>query len=364
MSNKPVKIALGISNTSWDGRFTEALDEKRAAGYPLSYDWLNLDRQDWLDRLKPYDMVIWKPYQMGVERSLYLKEKTYMLEKRLHKLVIPNYDSLWHFESKVAQSYLFAEEGIPTPATTVTFDHHEAEFKIAETNFPLVFKRGEGAGSQNVRLVTNRNAAMRLWAKAFCSQVYCEARQQGRRWYHIAPRAFWKRWFWEWLRHRLRRTDSVGYLYWQEFLDGNAADLRITVIGDRYAYGFWRNNRPNDFRASGSGRIDFDRAIPENCVLACMEISRRLNFDSMAYDILFRGDQFVIGEISYGYLDSAPYRASGHYEMRSDAKLAFVPGHVWPETLWIAWALQRWENRNGQSTSLGDPTENLQPGTS
>jgi hypothetical protein len=117
------------------------------------------------------------------------------------------------------------------------------------------------------------------------------------------------------------------------------------VIGDRYAYGFWRNNRPNDFRASGSGRIDYERAVPEECLRTCIEINRRLNFDSMAYDVLFKNGKMVIGEICYGYNDDAPYNASGHYELRSDGELAFVPGHVWPETLWVAWALQRWENR-------------------
>jgi glutathione synthase/RimK-type ligase-like ATP-grasp enzyme len=270
----------------------------------------------------------------------------YILDRHLGKVVVPNYDTIWHFDSKVPQSYLFAIENVPTPATTVTFDCHDAETKLAEAKFPLVFKTSQGWGSHNVRLVTNQRAANRLLAKAFCSQIYDDARSQGQSWHQMAARAFWKRSLWEYLWHRLRKTESVGYLYWQEFVEGNSADLRIAVIGDRYAYGFWRNNRPNDFRASGSGRLDFDRPIPEECVRACMAISRRLKFDSMAYDILFKEGQFVVGEISYGYLDSAPYRTSGHYELRADGGLDFVPGHVWPQALWVAWALERWEKRN------------------
>ena len=49
------------------------------------------------------------------------------------------------------------------------------------------------------------------------------------------------------------------YLLVQEFLPGNGFDTRITVIGNR-AFGFRRFNRPDDFRASGSGRIDWNPA--------------------------------------------------------------------------------------------------------
>ena len=61
----------------------------------------------------------------------------------------------------------------------------------------------------------------------------------------------------------------------------------------------------------------------------------------MAYDILFRGSQFVINEISYGYLDSAPYRTAGYYELDDQGELAFRDGHVWPQTLWVDWLLRR-----------------------
>ncbi|MCE5267802.1 MAG: hypothetical protein LLG00_07940 [Planctomycetaceae bacterium] len=346
MAKRPIRIALGVSDENvWNDRFAAALDEKRSAGYPLNYDRVNLNRRDWLERLTPYDAVIWKPYGMGVQQSILVKEKVYVLEKHLHKLVIPNVESTWHFESKVAQSYLFSIEGVPTPATTATFDYDEALEELRRATFPLVFKRGEGAGSGNVWLVKSRRTAEQLWAKAFCSQIYRDMTSRGHGRFSIAARSLCKRWFWEYFRQHFRRGDSPGYLYWQEFVANNSADLRIAVIGDRYAYGFWRNNRPDDFRASGSGRIDFERPIPEECVRFCMGISRRLNFDSMAYDLLFKDGKFVIGEISYGYVDSVPYRAAGHYELRPDETIEFVPGHVWPETLWVEWALQRWEGR-------------------
>ena len=107
------------------------------------------------------------------------------------------------------------------------------------------------------------------------------------------------------------------YVYWQQFIPGNEANLRITVIGDRFAYAFWRNDRVNDFRASGSGRIDFQRPVPEGPLRYCMELNRRLNFDSMAYDVLFEGDRFLVSEMSYAYVDSVLHDAPGHYRQRT-----------------------------------------------
>jgi hypothetical protein len=189
--------------------------------------------------------------------------------------------------------------------------------------------------------VRSAGRGLRSCAEAFCGQIYRETsmRYGSRR--KAVLHSLGQRWFWSFLRHYLAEREPSGCLYWQEYLPGNDADLRITVIGERYACGFWRRNREGDFRASGSGRIDLQRAIPEECLRYCLEMNRRLDFDSMAYDILFKDGKFVISEISYAYLDSVPQRAAGHYELRADGRLDFVPGHTWPQTLWVEWLLER-----------------------
>src|SRR6185503_17089802 len=60
-------------------------------------------------------------------------------------------------------------------------------------------------------------------------------------------------------RSRLARSTGLepntGYILLQEFLSNNKFDTRVTVIGNR-AFAYRRFNRPNDFRASGSGNFD------------------------------------------------------------------------------------------------------------
>jgi glutathione synthase/RimK-type ligase-like ATP-grasp enzyme len=342
-----LNIAVGVSDNEWHERFAAALDEQISRGESVRYDLVDLCRSDWIQRVGPYDAVLWKPTAMGIEAAAHYKEKTHFLEAYLGKMVVPNYNSIWHFESKVAQSYLFALADAPTPATTATFDHHEAERRVAEMTFPLVFKRSEGAGSRNVELVKSRPAAMRRFRQAFAQQIYRELRLKGGSLWRDAATAACRRWFWTFLWQCLTGQSAAGHLYWQEFLAGNDADLRIAVIGDRWAYGFWRRNRPNDFRASGSGRIDYDRTVPEEPLRLCLDLNRRFDFDSMAYDILRKGDRFVITEMSYAYLDVVPYRTAGYHRLHHDGRLEFVKEQVWPESLWAAWALEKWKRRRG-----------------
>lgn len=145
------------------------------------------------------------------------------------------------------------------------------------------------------------------------------------------------------LRMKIEGTPSLAnrpVVYWQEFVPGNSRDLRITIVGDKFAFGFWRNNRKGDFRASGSGSIDYNSPVPKEAIRYCLELSRIMNFDSMAYDLLFDSSDFLVSEMSYGYVDTAIHRAKGYFELLGD-DLVFVSQRTWPQELWSRWALER-----------------------
>ena len=46
-------------------------------------------------------------------------------------------------------------------------------------------------------------------------------------------------------------------------------------------------------------------------------------------------DIVVINEMSFAYVDTVLYKASGYYELEGDDLLIFRPGHVWPQELWV-----------------------------
>ena len=118
------------------------------------------------------------------------------------------------------------------------------------------------------------------------------------------------------------------YVYFQEFIPNNEYDTRVVVIGNR-AKAFRRFNRPNDFRASGSGNFDISPSqINIEIIKLAFKISKKMNFQCMAYDFLIKNNSPVVTEISYTFPDR-PYgtKLPGYW----DSNLNWVPQRNWPE---------------------------------
>lgn len=84
-------------------------------------------------------------------------------------------------------------------------------------------------------------------------------------------------------------------------MPGNNSDLRVIVIGSR-AFAVKRFVRENDFRASGSGAIEFSReAMDERCVALAFEVNKKLSAQVVAYDFVYdeAGNPLIV-EICYG----------------------------------------------------------------
>lgn len=253
-------------------------------------------------------------------------------------VVFPNARTCWHYDDKVAQKYLLEAIGAPLIPTWVFTDKVAATRWIAETVWPKVFKLRCGAGSTNVRLVRSREEAAELCRQAFgeglvavpgyTTDIRTRVRathdaREFRKKLARAPRLLLQ-------LHAEQRQSSRerGYVYFQEFLDGNAHDTRITIIGNR-AFGFVRANRPGDFRASGSGSIVYDpNGIDGRCTQIAFRVAERIGAQSLAFDFLFDSQgEPMIGEISYAFQSAAVHACAGYW----DHDGAWHAGHTWPE---------------------------------
>lgn len=125
-----------------------------------------------------------------------------------------------------------------------------------------------------------------------------------------------------------------GYVYFQDFLPGNNCDIRVIVIGDR-AFGIRRLVRPGDFRASGSGRITYEREdIDEHCVGLAFETATKLGGDCVALDFVFdQPGKPMILEVSYGFAAEGYDPCTGYW----DRDLNWHPGPFDPQ----GWMVQR-----------------------
>jgi hypothetical protein len=309
----------------------------------IEVKWVNLRYPDAIDQIKGSQGVMWHweylPHERQVAQSILHAIETY-----LHIPVFPDHNSCWHYDDKIAQFYIFQALNLPTPRTWVFWDREPACEWAQSAAYPKVFKLRTGSSSANVHLVNSAHEALQLIDLMFGPGTYPRGFRTVTRELDLLPRRRGK------LRTiasrskqslRLAITGSPfalserrwwqlekNYAYFQDFIPGNAGDTRITVIGKR-AFGLRRFNRPDDFRASGSKRLDFDpKQIRAECVRLAHQISAALCAQSMAYDFLInqRGEP-VLTEMSYTYVDWAVERCEGYW----DPELVWVPGHMWPE---------------------------------
>jgi hypothetical protein len=110
--------------------------------------------------------------------------------------------------------------------------------------------------------------------------------------------------------------------------------MRITIIGHR-AFAFRRFNRPGDFRASGSGRIDWNpESIDEDALRLAYKVARRLGAQTVAVDVLRRRGEPLIGELTLTYASWAVRDCPGHWTLDGtpkDGTLQWVDGSMRPE---------------------------------
>lgn len=303
----------------------------------ISYKTLNCLDPGIIRQAAGLDALLWH-WTLNDPRELICARHIAAALKETDIVMFPNLETCGHYDDKIAQKYLLEAIGAPLIPTWVFTDRALAEEWIHGAMWPKVFKLRCGAGSSNVKLVRSRDEAMQLCRQAFgrgfpaemvrmdAVQKYMQAgvktKDLPRRVWRLARKAFLKAFGPE------EFTRQRGYLYFQEFMPNNHFDTRVTIIGNR-AFAFARENRPGDFRASGSGRIVYEPdKIDPRCLQTAFQVAQRLCTQSLAFDFLFDPKGMpVIGEISYCYMAGAVHDCAGHW----DDQLNWHEGHVWPQ---------------------------------
>lgn len=322
---------------SFSERWEAALKARGARVKPV--DLLGLDP---LEQVRDCDGVMWHWPQYPHELRWAALPLLRVMETHLHLPVFPDMATCWHYDNKTAQRYLLEALRISHPRTWVFWRKADAMEWIQHASYPLVAKLSVGAGSTNVRLIRKVEEARRHVECSFSGAGIVAAPP----W----PRARGAR-SWAWLKRTAKRMavatayaaanrfppmpdqtfwmPQKNYVLFQEFLPDNPFDTRVTVIGNR-AFAYRRFNRPNDFRASGSGNFSIEPAqIDLRCIRSAFDAVRKLGSQSMAFDYLFRPgeEEPLVGEISYCYVDWMVEKCPGHW----DSELQWHEGCLWPE---------------------------------
>lgn len=239
------------------------------------------------------------------------------------KKVFPDYNTMWHFDDKVGQKYLLEAVNAPTVPTNVFYSKDEASEWINKTTFPKVFKLRKGAGSQNVRLVKTKTDAERL-----VNQAFGKGFRQYDGFSNLRER---------WRKYKLGKTNlkdvakgvirlgyttdfdkmvgpEKGYIYFQDFIPNNDHDIRVIVI-DSKAFAIKRMVRENDFRASGSGNILFEKKhFDSETIKLSFDLNDKLKSQCLVIDFVYKDSKPLIVEISYGFTKEPYYNCPGYWD--------------------------------------------------
>ena len=321
--------------SSFSDRWIEVCQQRK-----LAYTLIDPYSNDLIEQLKPLSAFLWNWAHFSPADMMLAPHLSYCCEK-LKIPCFPSINTVWTFDDKVAQKYVLESSGLPFVKSYVFYDREQAMQWARSTSYPKVFKLKCGAGSRNVKLVPNQGRAIDLIKTAFDKGFVASGGNVSDAVGKIREGKLGVGEFIQKLMRMPRTLNNIrrlnrlsprqaGYAYFQEFVPGNTHDTRVTVVGDR-AFAFRRAVRSGDFRASGSGQIDYDREqIDRNCIQTAFQLADYLDSQSLCVDFVHGPEMTgLIVEISYTYLPSAVYAAGGTW----NRELEFVPGATYAEDL-------------------------------
>lgn len=312
-----MKIAIHSHKDSFSERWIEY-----CITHNIDYKIVNCLDTDIISQLKDRDALMWHHQGTDYKDVLAAKNILFSLEHAGVK-VFPDFKSNWHFDDKIAQMYLLQAIDAPLVPSYVFYDKVSAINWVLHTNFPKVFKLRKGDGSRNVKLVKNKKDAQKLIITAFgkgFSQFnrYDNLRELFRKYKQGKNKLLdvlngVRRVFFPTSFSRMASREK-GYAYFQDFIPNNNTDTRIIIVGNR-AFALTRGVRKNDFRASGSGDINYDKDIINlEALRISFDINKKIKSQSIAFDFVILDNKPLIVEISYGYAVEAYDLCPGYWD--------------------------------------------------
>ena len=317
---------------SWNTRWIDYCEKNN-----IPYIGVDCYAPDIIDTLKKEQVthLMWA-FSLALPKDHIMAKSVMNAADEMGIKTFPNFRNRWHFEDKIAQKYVLEAIDAPVVRSWTFYDRPKAEAFAETATYPIVAKLRKGAGSKNVVLLHTKKEALQYIRKMFSvglspAQSFSSFSKEKASAVLKSKRSLSLSVIWRKMKNALQRrrmfTNEVGYVYFQEFLPGNTNDLRIAVVGERI-WGFHRGVRKNDFRASGSGIIDYETPLPPEMLKVSYEITKRLGTQSLCFDYVKAPDgSYKIVEICYGYVSEAIYKCNGYW----DSDLKFHEAHLMPD---------------------------------
>ena len=296
----------------------------------IAYKIVDCYQSDIMHQLDDCDALMWHINHQNSKDVLFAKQLLYSVNAA-GKRVFPDYNTAWHFDDKVGQKYLLEAIGAPLVPTWIMYNKKDALVWAEKNSFPKVFKLRGGAGSANVRLAKTKSEAVQLIEKAFGRgfSQYDSLRNLKER---IRKYKLGKTDIFDVVKGFVRIIYPTkytmvagrerGYVYFQEFIPENNYDIRVIVIGDK-AFAIKRMVRDDDFRASGSGNIRYEKEnFEDTTIKLSFFVALNLKSQCVAFDYVYQDKQPYLVEISFGFVKEVYDSCVGYW----DKDMTWYPG--------------------------------------
>ena len=292
--------------------------------HALDYEMVDETEMNLLDRLFKFDVVLWHFSGFNFSHMMFARPILFSLQSRGIR-VFPGYDESWHFDDKIAESFLLQSIGASIPKYFFFMDKENAsKWANSHQNYPIVAKLKNGSGSHNVKIMNSANDAIQ-----YIETMFGEGFESNPSILFKGKSNFTSSKSFDVLLKRIKRIpeflrnykksklfpNEKNYVYFQEFIPNDGFDLKVVVVGDKLSY-IARNVRKGDFRASGGGSLYYDKTlITQNLIDSAFSVSDKLKFQCMGYDYVIdnSNNDCKIVEISYGFSSQALLDAGGYF---------------------------------------------------
>jgi len=193
-------------------------------------------------------------------------------------MLFPAFQHMLAHEDKAFQAIKLEIVNIKAPRSFVFGNKQQAYEFLTKATLPLVGKSVDGYGSQGVYLIKN----IKDGRKFINSHMFHRALRKDRGFFlRVLQRVF-------------KPKPILGILVFQELIPDLKGDWKILIWGDT-ACGLYRENRYNDFRASGSGMFSFTD-IPTQVLDFAREALNKLDLPWGSFDIGYDGKRCFLLE--------------------------------------------------------------------
>lgn len=192
----------------------------------IPYELLDIKKSTFIADVQKFDIIVWRT-PSSYSEQWEAKDKIEFIQCYMDKFTLPTKESLWFYEDKMRQQWLFEYYNLPSIKTFISHNKKEVKKYINNSNYPFISKDKTSSSSNGVLFVKDKNMANRMYRRIFSNGLKLYDKY-------------------------VRQKD---YVLFQEAVPNNGFDLRVIMVGNYY-FGYYRYPKSGDFKASGSGIVE------------------------------------------------------------------------------------------------------------